>query len=1326
MKRLLIIYGLLMCALFCQAQTSLFYASDQLSSAVITSICQDKTGFIWVATENGLNRFDGYRFIHYYHQAGDSTSLLDNVVTHLFCDRDGRLWVGTNRGLQLYDPATEHFKNYTFPNGWEPRISEIIHLSNRQVLVGTSGYGLFQVQPGTTMMKERKDLKVDSRDEYFNNLYEESSGGFWKSGANRFSYTPKGRKAIEFDSPLGNPTDFFELDGYTVALCRDGFLAYDGKAMRSDFIDISAVEGKAGFRTAIKDKQGNIYVGTRGNGLYWIPSGTHRMERYPVSVPNIDINASKIWALALDNQGNIWVGCQQKGLLMIPGRKSRFSSWSFSDQKVDIGTYVSSLCKGDNGITWCVVQNKGVYGFNADGQIVHHPQGTQDVEMIYRDTQGKYWIGTGHGVFSYDPLSGHKQLLTDFACDKFNYMVDDGHGHFIISAFAKGILVYDQATHAFVNYDMNMPDDPKKGRLCNNWVVNMMTDHDGRIWIGTSSGLSCYDPEADTFKPFGWRILADKHSCNALCETRDGDILIGTEQGIYVWRRKSNKLEPLPGAKQLQSLTIGYIIQDNKGDLWCSTSNGIWHYQAQQKHWVSYVRGAGLRIHEYVNNSGLHTSDDRIYFPNSDGITTFLPQQVVGKQESPGKIQLTGFYIDGNLVSTLTESKGRQVTKLPVEESDHFTVSYSDNTFSLYFSLLNFADAANTIFEYRMGSNDEWHRNEESPNAISFYHLPSGTYHLEVRAIDNGVVSETKTYTIVVTSPWYQTTWAYLFYVLAAAGLLALIAWEWRHRMKLRTEEDKMKFLINATHDIRSPLTLIMGPLEKLKAESEKLSKTTAAEFQPSSFQFQPLLDTIERNAKRILSLVNQILDVRKIDKHQMHLHCQKTDMQGFIQSIYKVFEYNARERNINFHFTVLPSSDPSKREEPITVWIDQKQFDKVISNLLSNAFKYTGDNGEISITLSEQHDEKAKEPMKDYIEMTITDTGTGLHANTLQHLFDRFYQGTSEQSEHVEGTGIGLNLCKMIVDMHHGSITGRNRDDGVKGSVFTVRLPQGNSHLTEEEIEHKKQEPTSIKLKGQKASTRYKVLIVDDDEEIPQYINQELGNYYNFYTCRNGKDGLKELLLNEYHLVISDVMMPEMDGFTMLRMIRTNGNINHLPVIMLTSKTDIGNRLEGLERGADAYLTKPFSVEELHATIDNLITSRLRLRGKYTGAQKPVDQIETIEVKGNDEQLMERIVKCINEHIGDSTFNVEVLCQEVGISRANLHRKMKALAGISSSDFIRNIRMEQAARLLSEQKLNITQVAYAVGYSNLSYFSTAFKKHFGISPTEYVEKNNN
>lgn len=430
--------------------------------------------------------------------------------------------------------------------------------------------------------------------------------------------------------------------------------------------------------------------------------------------------------------------------------------------------------------------------------------------------------------------------------------------------------------------------------------------------------------------------------------------------------------------------------------------------------------------------------------------------------------------------------------------------------------------------------------------------------------------------------------------------------------------------------------------------------------------------------------------------------------MVQYVGNLLKSYEYTAKERGINFKYS--PAIDR------LDVWFDRKSMDKVVDNLLSNAFKYTFDNGEIEVRVDKTDNGMAQ--------LQVIDNGMGIKGD-VHKLFDRFYQGSTSHALHIEGTGIGLNLCKMMVEMHHGTIEAENRQD-VQGSIFTVRLPLGNSHLTKEEI--LQPEAKEAKMPKPKAQSNYRVMIVDDDVEIGDYIKQELGTYYHITPVNNAREALSKLLHVEpdkqYDLIVSDVMMPEMDGFTFLRMVKTNLNLSHIPVVMLTSKADVANRLEGLEKGADAYLAKPFDMDELHVVINNLISKSLRLRGKYSGSQQQKDKVEEKKVKGNDELLMERIMKVINEHLSDSDFNVDMLTHEVGISRAQLHRKMKEMTGLPVSEFVRNIRLEQAVRLLKEQKINVTQVAYTVGFSNVAHFSTVFKKQFGMSPSEYIEKN--
>jgi signal transduction histidine kinase/DNA-binding response OmpR family regulator len=777
--------------------------------------------------------------------------------------------------------------------------------------------------------------------------------------------------------------------------------------------------------------------------------------------------------------------------------------------------------------------------------------------------------------------------------------------------------------------------------------------------------------------------------CFSLCETRQGDILIGTDQGLYRYTPGLPDVKPYSDDATLADKTIAYVAEAKNGDLWCATSMGIWQYDFKKQQFIGHVNGNGLTAKEYIAGVGMHTSDDVVYFANNDGLTVFRPSEVTGSHKQLPVVNLTGFSIAGRAVSPLT---------------DEFSVSYLDNTMTLEFSLLDFNNPSNIIYEYRINK-EKWIQNEEGQNAIQLSHLQPGTYNIEVRALSASVYSPTKTITVVVTPPWWRSTLAYFLYFVGLIGLVVLMGFMYRRRTHQQMDEDKMKFLINATHDIRSPLTLIMGAAGKLKnLDIEDLKSEEKLQSFNSSI-LQPSIEAIDRNANRLLVLVNQILDERRIDKNQMQLHCRETNLVDFISNICKLYQYNANQRNITFTF--------EHDKDHVLAWVDRINFDKVVSNLLSNAFKYTFDDGEVKVIL--------RELQKD-IEIQVIDNGLGFKGDEADKLFDRFYQGSNSASLGMQGTGIGLNLCRAITQMHGGRIKAQNRDGNERGAVFTVTIPKGKEHLTPEQI--MSDEPAREVLSaGKTASTHHShILITDDDQEIADYIIGELGDRYRFEYAPNGKEALKMLLMGTYDLVISDVMMPEMDGLQLLRRIKDNPTISQLPVIMLTSKAEVEYKLEGLKSGADAYIAKPFDMEELHIQIDNLIAGVRRLRGKFSGAVSQEERIENIEVKGNDEALMERIMKSVNANMSNPSYTVDTMAEDVGISRAQLHRKMKEMTGIATGKFLRNLRMEQAARLLREGKINVAQIADRVGYADQAHFSTAFKSHFGQSPSEYAE----
>lgn len=1271
-----------------QAQMGHFYFSERFTSGLVNKVCQDQYGYIWVGTEYGLNRFDGYRFTPFLHRQNDPASLGNNDISSMFCDSEGRLWVGTAKGLDRYDYTTGAFVHYPFEGNVSPRVTCITQCDKGQLFVATAGYGLFQLKDEQLQYVE-DGFTTPDQNRFFNCFMCDSRGCFWKSGYGDVvtRREPDG-KVVEMNAPLGNVLTLVERNGEMLVICLHGICVYADGILKPAPLDVSALGSNIILASAFRDHEGDIYIGTRGDGLFRLPQNSQKLERTECVAWGIDLNTAKVWDINEDRNGNLWIACYSKGLVLLRHTPPQFRAMSFSTQGMDLGSTVSSVCEGDGEMLWVTVQGNGIYGFNRQGRIVAKPASPPNPEFLFRDQQKRYWVGTDDALYAYDPMTGRSQKKVTFDCDKFNDMTCDEAGNIYISTYSRGFCIYNPQTGQLRNF-RSADRDSLRGHICNDWVLAMMPDPEGHIWLATSDGLSCYDPKTDSFMSQGWLQQLTHVKCNSLCATSRGEILIGTDEGLYVYKKGDSEPQLV---EEMSDKVIGYIVEADNGDIWCSTPMGLWQYDVKKKTYVGHVYGNGLISKEYINCVGLHSHDDLICFATNDGLTVFRPSDITSGRTELTDVQLTGFIIAGH------ESR-------PVVSTDHFQVSYMEKELTLEFSLLDFNNPRGLIYEYRVG-NGSWVQNPQGINVIQLSHLQPGNYPIQVRARAGDLCSATKTITIEVTPPWYRTTWAYCLYLLALVALVSLLIYGYRRRANRQMDEEKMKFLINATHDIRSPLTIILSALKKLKGEKLR-------EGDGQSGALNPAVDTIEHNAQRILNLVNQILDVRKIDKQQMHLHCQQTDIVAFTEGICRMFEFPAKERGIHFAFN-------HEGMDRLDAWVDRTQFDKVISNLLSNAFKYSNDGGDVTVTLNhlgKKEDGHAAEMM----ELSVMDNGVGIDEDSLKHIFDRFYQGSNSRRMHINGTGIGLNLCKMIVSMHHGTIEAHNRTDGM-GAVFTVRLPLGKAHLKPEEIDSQKEIAPLSSVRT--SSSKYRVLIVDDDIEMARYVSSELGRYYKFGICPNGKEGLKELLTNEYDVVVSDVMMPEMDGFTMLRMVKTNINISHVPVIMLTSKADVANRLEGLERGADAFLAKPFDMEELHMVIENLVQSRLRLKGKYSGAQQAqAEKVDQPEVRGNDEILMERIMKAINNNISDSDFNVERLTQEVGISRVQLHRKMKELTGISTSEFIRNIRLEQAARLLKEQKINVTQVAYTVGFSNLAHFSTIFRKHFGVAPSEYAER---
>ena len=1271
---------------FSHAVTGRLYTSNDLSSSLIRCIIQDKYGFIWVGTNYGLNRFDGYKFSTYLCNPADTTTIQDNDIVKLYPYSKEFLFVATNRGLYKYSYLTNSFQHIVLEKKDEKiRVSSLIEDGKHNLLIGTAGYGAYRLDMTTGKVTRLSRKSANSVDDFFAMLFFDDEGYLWQANhtkvLRKYKYNGKSIKLVS----VYEPKDLFGISKLYATDKKGFFVAHAGGIMRYDYashsfsrydFDFSAHQG-AGYISAVTlDKYGNLWLGTSGDGTFKIPHGSRKAYRVELNNQSFIFDNAHISDLLIDRDGNQWYGCYMKGLFLSNNDNNVFHPVSLDELGAGMET-ISSVVGVADGLMLFVVKNHGLYLLDektGNTKLLQSPAGPI---KVYSDFRKNVYVYGRDGIYEYGWKHQTYRLLLPANGLSLDYMRVDAAGNIYFTSQGNGLYVWNRKSGKMTQYLM---DDKRPHKtICNNWISEIRLDSRGWLWCATANGVSCMDTKTGYFDIILSRPLLEGKTCYSTLELSDGKIAIATEMGLYLYDRKKQQTTPWPHSESISGLRIYSLKKDVKGNLWMSTAQGIWCYDSKAKSFFSFEKGNGLLTKEYLAGVVGSTSDGVICYGNSEGLTYFRPSQVKDYNEKTSAIYLSGVLLDGKMAPFI---------------GDNLSVPSDFKSIVLSFSQLDYQSVGNIVFQYRINGG-KWISNAAGDNSFNFTGLSYGHYRIEVRIYCNGKYSTyKKVINLDVLAPWFLTVWAKLIYLFLILGLTAAAIIVYLRKKKRDLEEAKMQFLINATHDIRSPLTLIMEPLKKLK---ERLGNAE---------EYQADIDTIDRNAQRLLTLVNQILDKRRLDKHQMNLSCRETNLVEFSQGLVSLFTYNANLRGINIRLE-MP-------ETPVNAWIDRNKLDKAIANLLSNAFKYTPNGGEIIFRIEKQ-DKK--------VLLYVIDSGKGLGKNDdAKTLFERFYQGQNSADMHLGGSGIGLNLCRSIVRLHGGDVYAHNREDGKSGACFIIELPLGKEHLKDSQI-NSDYVVNGKKLQRSGASKNSKILLVDDDIEICRYIKTELSDWYRFVICNNGKEALKQLLTDDFDLVVSDVVMPEMDGITLLRNIKGNANISHVPVIMLTSKSEISDRLEGIKLGADAYLAKPFSLEELHLTIDNLIDNVRRLKGKFSGALKQDDKVEKIEVKGNDEELMERIMKVVNENLSDSDFNVEKMCDEVGVSRTQLHRKLKEMTGVPTSEFLRNIRLNEAARLIREHKINITQVSYMVGFANNSHFSTAFKKYFGMSPSEYAAK---
>lgn len=1281
--------------------------STTLSSNTIWAITGDKNGDLWIGTDNGLNRYEySSNKFHRYYKRSDNKGISNNKIACLFYDRKDRLWIGTEQGLDFYDFNTDSFIKTTFDGKlFNNRILSLLGDSYGNIWVGTLFGGLYQYKA------ENGSVAVYFNERNLSNsgnpvraIFEDSGKNLWIGTRNGlYMYNPGDSKFLQF-----------------------GLDIYKGKTLSNNAV-----------RCIAEDKEHNILIATN-EGLNILDPETGSLKIYnPPRRYKGGLNYYYIFSIFIDNAGTVWLGNYQ------------------------------------DGINYYNIFNQQFRYLNPVGASQYIYGGTGPVA----ETADKLWIGTlGGGLFSYDKRSGtfDRYLLSESSfvsniikslCIREDYIyIGDEAGVFhtfdrrqrkvvksekVSTGGIVNILPFNNSLFLCVRDTFGMRQyDPASGRIsrvCYSdgdrndrlfpFSICIEKENDSICWIGTMyTGLYRFNAIKGSARryskdPGNANSLSDNH-VTSIHNERD-NLWIGTGGGgLNILDKNKYTFKKVNEKDGLANRLVQGITADNFGSIWISTISGITKIDPSDMSSRTYRYGNGFPLKEPGENSCLELMDGSLCFGGNNGLVIFNPAKLISNSFLP-PVVITGF----SQISTDNKKEGNQQPK--IMPGDNIRLKYRKSGFIIHYTALNYISPERNQYAYMLeGFDKEW--NYVGSQRLAIYtNLEAGNYIFKVKASNNdGAWNENySSLNIKVLAPAWLSWYAYIFYFCVICGLSFLLIQFIKLENSIRVEhiekenmesthQLRIRMFTNFSHELRAPLTLIQGPLADLMNRTD-LNQTVRHK-----------LNMIQQNSNRLLLLVNQLLDFRKKESGTIRLKASENDLVRFLKEVGLVFNDLAKKQNITFTFNTV--------EERIPLWFDRQLLEKVFFNLLSNAFKNTGEGGKVSIAIGlttknnilSSHPAISRIVSDELVEITVADTGKGIPGEYHSKIFDPFFQVVDNSKASTAGTGIGLSLSKGFVDLHKGIITVDSKPG--HGASFRVILQKGRTHLADDEIitetvetDDKTPFPgqdgipyTAINVTnvdGDLDPEKHLVLIVEDNSEVRNFIKAHLSDMYNVLTAENGVEGLRFAIENMPDLIITDIMMPEMDGLELCSKLKNDINTCHIPVIFLTAMATFAQVEQGFEVGSDDYLTKPFDPAVLKIKVNSLISNRLRIRKAFSN-RFPFDD-DVANPSTADKELLEKIFSVLDKHISDCDFRLEIFSGEMGMSRANFYRKIKALTNFAPNELIKSYRLKTALKLLNENKKTVSEISYLVGFSTPAYFSNCFKKTYGFSPSEYRGK---
>ncbi|SFC55182.1 Signal transduction histidine kinase [Parapedobacter composti] len=1333
----------LLCSRCASAQSGkLFTVDSELSSSMVTDVHQGRSGYVWIATEDGLNRFDGIKFKVYRHNEHDPHSVLNDMALVLAEDKQGQMYVGYINGVQYYDAASDSFHHIPLKlqNGQEiaAHVLTIVQRKNGQMLIGTSGHGIFELQQRSGRWEGTK-LEGLVPSNMIIRIFEDQKENLWiateDNGLFRFGD--------------GKLTDYFAAkkvqNNVVSSICEDKYGTIfvgnmSGGLFRYNTIDDAFVRvhysggGDLAVADLLVSSRNELYIATNGAGMKLYDEESGVVKDMDLTMTTFDFNTTKINSILEDNAGNIWMGMYQRGVFLLPTHKNSFGYIGYKSVNRNLigSNCVMSIFEDSKGTFWIGTDNDGLYALGPDGGSSRHygcRGGVRSVPStimsIYEDSYGDLWIGSySDGLAKFNPHTGQSTYLTELVDKNGDYVQriyglrEDKEQRLWIASMGSGLFCLDLKSGTIRNFSAvdGTVYRPDGNYLPNDWINCLLLSRNNKLYIGTFDGLACLDLENENFvTAFGTNRLLSNTVVYSLHDDDKGHLWAGTSRGLVCLNIATLEMNIFDMDNGLPSNLICAVEGGPNGDIWVSTNRGIAKMDVSESRFLNFYAGDGLQGNEFMTKVSLAAKNGDLYFGGIHGVTYFRPGEI-HIQNKKRIVNIVDFYVRDKAVRKGMKSGRYAIVDTAVNHAQTFHLDYRDNSFSVEFSTMDFNDSERVSYVYSL-NNNEWLALRPGNNRLAFDNLEAGEYRLRIRARSNDTFSDIKEARIIIHPVWFQSTLAKWMYALVTIMISVAIAKAYRNRRRIQQQmqvhqqaeavnEAKLQFFINIAHEIRTPLTLIISPLKKL-IENDGDGKRGH------------LYAIMNRNARRMLDLVNQLMDIRKIEKGQMSLQVECVDMVKFTKAICSMFEEQLDAKDIT-----LTVESPCSQ---LFANIDPRNFDKVLMNILANACRFTPMGGTIKVTLEavEGHGSKGS---PEYMRIAVSDSGPTIDEQEAERLFECFYQSKSHGDRNRQGTGIGLYLAKQLVELHGGTIGVENlKENGCQfvlilpieleaASTRVVSAPEKGVAVEQDQVMlDVAQGPEGTKKRAQR------LVIIDDDSEIRAYLHGEFSDDYTVTIYTDGSEAYPGILKEPPEVVISDIMMPGMDGFTLCRKIKSSPLVNHIPVVLLTAKAEDSDNAKGLECGADAYVVKPFHVDVLRKLVKSLIRNRQLIRNSEREQQFKSQFISKIDLKSADEKLMEKVHRIIEENLNNPRLSVEMIATEIGISRVHLHRKLKELTNLTTRDLIRNIRLNQAADLIGKKNLTVSEVAYAVGYSDVNHFSVSFKQLYGVPPTDYV-----